>query len=287
MTELVALLDGRVVGTVRQNRQGQLQFVYDDGWREGAGAYPLSLSMPLARRQHEDGSIRPYLEGLLPDNDAILARWSSQFHVSARNPLALLAHVGEDCAGAVQFASPDRAANLQAEPAPPVRWLKETEIAGMLRELRTRDATGRRAGDPGYFSLPGAQPKTALLYQDGRWGIPSGRTPTTHILKPPAVDLEGFAENEHLCLRLAAAVGLPATRSQVMRFGDEVAIVIERYDRLPVEGRIARVHQEDFCQALSVSPRIKYEAEGGPASAMSHRCCASSPPPPTRTSTRW
>ena len=122
----------------------------------------------MAQREHGDEKIRPYLEGLLPDNDWILRRWGSQFHVSARNPFTLLAHVGEDCAGAVQFCRPDRVAGLQTETDPPVRWLAEEEVAETLRELRTDNATGRVAADPGYFSLPGAQPKTALLYQDGR-----------------------------------------------------------------------------------------------------------------------
>jgi serine/threonine-protein kinase HipA len=261
---LITLMGGRVVGHVEQNLQGKLRFTYDQVWRDWPGAYPLSLSMPMGRREHEDPKIRPYLEGLLPDNDWILRRWGSQFHVSARNPFTLLAHVGEDCAGAVQFCRPDRVAELQANPDPPVKWLAEAEVAATLRELRTGNATGRVAADPGYFSLPGAQPKTALLYQEGRWGIPSGRTPTTHILKPPLGDLEGFAENEHLCLRLAAALELPVARSEVRQFDGEVAIVVERYDRVAVGERIARVHQEDFCQALSVPPRIKYEAEGGP-----------------------
>lgn len=261
---LVTLMGGRVVGHVEQNLQGKLRFTYDQVWRDWPGAYPLSLSMPMGRREHEDQTIRPYLEGLLPDNEWILRRWGSQFHVSARNPFTLLAHVGEDCAGAVQFCRPDRVAELQGNADPPVRWLAEAEIATTLRELRTDNATGRVAADPGYFSLPGAQPKTALLFQDGRWGIPSGRTPTTHILKPPLGDLEGFAENEHLCLRLAAGLGLPVARSEVRRFDGEIAIVVERYDRMAVGGRIVRVHQEDFCQALSVPPRIKYEAEGGP-----------------------
>jgi serine/threonine-protein kinase HipA len=266
---LLTLLGGRVVGRVEQTLQGKLRFTYDQAWQDWTGAYPLSLSMPLGQREHEDKKIRPYLEGLLPDNDWILRRWSSQFHVSARNPFTLLAHVGEDCAGAVQFCRPERLTELQAAADPPVRWLSEGEVAETLRELRTENATGRVAADPGYFSLPGAQPKTALLYQEGRWGVPSGRTPTTHILKPPLGDLDGFAENEHLCLRLAGALGLPVARSQVVRFDGEVAIVVERYDRIAVEGRIARVHQEDFCQALAVPPRIKYEAEGGPgAGAM-------------------
>ena len=253
---MVALLGGRVVGHVEQNLQGKLRFTYDQARRDWPGAYPLSLSMPMGRREHEDEKVRPYLEGLLPDNDWILRRWGTQFHVSARNPFTLLAHVGEDCAGAVQFCRPGRVAELQANAAPPVRWLTEAEIGATLRELRTENATGRVAADPGYFSLPGAQPKTALLYRDGRWGIPSGRTPTTHILKPPLAGLEGFAENEHLCLRLAGALGLPVARSEVRRFDGEVAIVVERYDRVAVGEQIMRVHQEDFCQALSIPPRI-------------------------------
>ncbi|HEV3052161.1 MAG TPA: HipA domain-containing protein, partial [Longimicrobium sp.] len=265
----MALLNGRVVGYVEQNLHGKLRFTYDQAWRDWPSAYPLSLSMPMGRLEHDDAKIRPYLEGLLPDNDWILMRWGTQFHVSHRNPVALLAHMGEDCAGAVQFCRADRVAELQKEAAPSVRWLTDEEIAATLRELRTQNATGRVAADPGYFSLPGAQPKTALLHQDGRWGTPSGRTPTTHILKPPLGDFEGFAENEHLCLRLAAALGLPTARSEVRRFGDEIAIVVERYDRIAQGERIVRVHQEDFCQALSVPSRIKYEAEGGPgAGAM-------------------
>ena len=35
------------------------------------------------------------------------------------------------------------------------------------------------------------------------------------------------------------------------------------------DGRISRIHQEDFCQALSVPPELKYEAEGGPGVAAS------------------
>lgn len=262
--ELVVLLDGRVVGQVHQDRSGRLQFVYDEAWRDTRGAYPLSLSMPLASREHPDAAIRPYLEGVLPDNEGVLARWGAQFQVSPRNPFALLAHIGEDCPGAVQLVPRSRVPELQASADPPIAWLTEAEIAARLRELRTANATGRRASDPGYFSLPGAQAKTALLHEDGRWGVPSGRVPTTHILKPPSGDLDGFAENEHVCLRLAAALGLPTTRSEVRRFGEEVAIVVERYDRILVDGRRMRVHQEDFCQALAVSPHVKYEAEGGP-----------------------
>jgi len=80
-------------------------------------------------------------------------------------------------------------------------------------------------------AFAGAQAKTALLFHAGRWGVPSGRTPTTHILKPPIAHLSGHVENEHLCLQLARALDIPAASSEVRRFGDEIAIVVERFDR--------------------------------------------------------
>ena len=88
--------------------------------------------------------------------------------------------------------------------------------------------------------------------------------PTTHILKPPTGDYDGHAENEHVCMHLASELGLITANSRVMRFEDEVAIVIERYDRQQTDDGIIRVHQEDMCQALAVLPTIKYENQGGP-----------------------
>ncbi len=145
-----------------------------------------------------------------------------------------------------------------------VEWLEDKDIAERLRTLREDRTSWRSPRDIGQFSLAGAQPKTALLYENGRWGVPSGRTPTTHILKPPTGAFDGHAENEHLCMRLASALGLIVVRSQVQWFEDQVAIVIERYDRDRTPSGIIRVHQEDFCQALAIPPTRKYENEGGP-----------------------
>ncbi len=261
---LVALTKGQRMGEVRRNQRGRLSFVYDEPWRQRRNAYPLSLSMPLAAAEHGHDVIEAFLWGLLPDNDRVLDRWARRFQVSARNAFALLSHVGEDCAGAVQFVSPERIDALTNKEPEPVVWLSEGEVAERLRTLREDHAAWRAPRDTGQFSLAGAQPKTAFLHENGRWGIPSGRTPTTHILKPPTGEFDGHAENEHFCLKLARRLGLPTASTQVMRFGNEVAIVIERYDRRRQDGEIHRVHQEDMCQALAVPPIRKYENEGGP-----------------------
>jgi serine/threonine-protein kinase HipA len=266
MNELIVLLDGRKAGRVLR-KGDRLQFVYDDDWRRSDQAYPLSLSMPLAAGTHGHREIHAFLWGLLPDNDRILERWAREFHVSARNVFGLIGNVGEDCAGAVQFVRPERLEEI--EHGGTVEWLDEIEIAKRLDSTLTDASTGRTAQDNGQFSLAGAQPKTALLLFGERWGVPSGRIPTTHILKPPSRSLPGHSENEHLCLRLAASLGLRTADSRILFFNDRPAICVTRYDRyLPDDANdpadIVRIHQEDMCQAYAIHPERKYQNEGGP-----------------------
>jgi serine/threonine-protein kinase HipA len=263
--ELIALLDGKEVGRLSRDARGRLKFIYNDDWRNAANAYPLSLSMPLGAKEHGRSVVEAFLWGLLPDNERVLARWATKFQVSARNVFALISHVGEDCAGAVQFVTPERLEAIRSGKEDKVEWLDESEMAKRLETLRNDHAAWRLPSDTGQFSLAGVQPKTALLLQNDRWGIPSGRLPTTHIVKPPTGQFDGHAENEHICLMLARDLGLPAAQTKVTRFKNETAIVIERYDRLPKGNDIIRVHQEDVCQALGIMPTKKYQNEGGPS----------------------
>jgi serine/threonine-protein kinase HipA len=263
--ELIALLSGREIGRVQRDTRGRIKFVYDDQWRTAPDACPLSISMPLGAREHGRAVTEAFLWGLLPDDERVLARWAAKFQVSARNVFALISHVGEDCAGAVQFVTADRLDAIRGGKEDKVEWLSESDIAKRLETLRIDHAAWRLPRDTGQFSLAGAQPKTALLFQNDRWGIPSGRLPTTHILKPPTGHFDGPAENEHICLKLARSLGLPAAQSTVRRFKGEIAIVVERYDRQRKGNDIIRVHQEDVCQALGVMPTKKYQNEGGPS----------------------
>lgn len=265
--ELVALLAGHEIGRVRRDASNRLTFVYNDAWRQSRRGYPMSLSMPLAAAEHRHAVISAFLWGLLPDNDRVIEGWARKFQVSATNVFGLIAQVGEDCAGAVQFVAEERVAAIRSGEQNKIEWLTERDIAERLRLLREDHAAWRLPRDTGQFSLAGAQPKTALLLEKGRWGIPSGCVPTTHILKPPTGHFDGHAENEHVCLALAQALGLPAAQSTVMRFGDEVAVVIERYDRQRRGNDIFRIHQEDTCQALGLPPSRKYQSDKGPTPA--------------------
>jgi serine/threonine-protein kinase HipA len=261
---LAVLLDERVAGTLTRLSGGRLRFDYNEDYRAQADAVPLSLSMPTQVRSHPDAVITPWLWGLLPENERVLERWARQFHASTSSPFSLLATpIGADCAGAVRFVALDEADSF-LEQAGEVTWLTDTDVADRLRELQLDSTAWLGESFTGQFSLAGAQAKTALLFQDGRWGVPSGSTPTSHILKPAVAGFDDHDLNEHLCLSAARNVGLVAARTWVGQFDDQSAIIVERYDRIPSGDRIIRVHQEDLCQALGFPPSKKYQNEGGP-----------------------
>jgi len=213
---LVVLMGNEVAGTLTRQRDRRLRFDYDPAYRAQADATPLSLSMPVQVATHPDRVITPWLWGLLPENNAVLVRWAREFQVPASSPFSLLAApVGADCPDAIRFCHPD-AVDAALERPGDVTWLTDDEVAERLRELR-RDTTawlGTRF--TGQFSLAGAQAKTALLQEEGRWGVPSGATATSHILKPAIAGLDDHHLNEHLCLRAAGRAGLRVATSRVI-----------------------------------------------------------------------
>lgn len=294
---LFVVLDGTVAGTVVRVRGGRLRFDYDEQYRQRPDATPLSLSMPTQVRSHGDHVVTPWLWGMLPDNEAVLRRWARYFHVSASSPFSLLSTpVGEDCAGAVRFAIPDQLDRILRK-AGDVQWLTDEQMAERLRELKRDTTSWLGQSFTGQFSLAGAQAKTALLFDDGRWGVPSGATPTTHILKPAVAGLDDHDLNEHLCLDAARRAGLVAARTEVMRFAQETAVVVTRYDRLTEWGKpdgvrggkpdVVRVHQEDLCQALGVSPMRKYQNEGGPGPGDVAKLLRQTMPPDVAEGAVW
>jgi serine/threonine-protein kinase HipA len=271
--ELRVLIDGDEIGSVVQDARGRFRFDYESAYRKSPAAIPLSISMPLAMLSHDDKAIRPFMWGLLPDHDDTLGNWGRRFGVSPRNPFALLGEVGEDLQGAIQMVPPEKLGDLKKREG--ATLLSPIVLAESFAQLiRDPGATQFVAGG-GRFSLAGAQRKKALYLVNGKWYEPRGRTPSTHILKPPIAGLAGQVENEMFCMRLAPRVGLPAPKCWTERFGDVPVVVVERYDRIRLKGskrlaidaaggEVHRVHQEDACQALKVDPHNKYQRDGGP-----------------------
>lgn len=258
--ELAVWLFADRVGTLALV-EGRLTFRYAADWLMRPDAVPLSRSLPLQAEAFDDHQARPFFAGLLPEGH-LRRLIAQQFHVSGQNDFALLDHIGGECAGAVTFLEPGR-------PLPPpatdgeVEWLGDESLVAMLDELPRRPMLAGKEGLR--LSLAGAQDKLPVVVEGERIGLPRGGTPSTHILKPAIPAVEDSVTNEAFCLALAEALTLDAARSRIHAVGGRRFLLVERYDRLThAGGRIQRVHQEDFCQALGVVPEMKYQSEGGP-----------------------
>ena len=260
--ELEAHLYGKRAGVVSQTSSGRLSFTYDRDYVSGPEPTPISLSMPAIATSYTARRIQPFLEGLLPENDAVRSRWGQELGVNSRNPFALLERMGQDCAGAVTFIGDREAGERPKTPRP--TQLTEGDIATRLREFRTTPGAWTIPGDR--WSLAGAQSKFALARsRNGEWRQPLGDAASTHIVKPGIDTFLHHALNEHVCLTAARLLGISAAETTFVDFAGQAAVVITRYDRRrDKKGRVVRVHQEDACQALSVYPHRKYEAQGGP-----------------------
>lgn len=259
-------LNGILCGRVTQREGGSLGFKYDDGYSEEQT--PLSLSMPIQVPTHPNKSIRAYLEGLLPDNENALKGLGRRFGESPNNPFALLKHIGRDVAGALEI-YPEGESPTDNNDDKELRKIDEREIEERLRGKIAEYLDGvviTKNNDK--ISLAGAQPKIALHKSiRGEWFIPTDSHPSTHILKPLTERLKNQDIVEHITLQAARNLGLNVCESEVTSFNDLRAFVAKRYDRVLNQDtdRYVRLHQEDFCQALSVVPSKKYQLEdGGP-----------------------
>jgi serine/threonine-protein kinase HipA len=252
------------VGHLTQDNGGQMIFQYAESWLDRQWASPLSQSLPLRKERFSRNECRGYFGGILPEESKreIIAR---NLGISARNDYAMLEQIGGECAGAVTFVP-------AGEPLPEsdyrYRTLSSEELAAVLRELPKRPLL---AGEDGIrLSLAGAQDKVAVRVDGDEISLPLGGAPSTHILKPGGDRFEGVVANEALCMKLAAAIGIPTAKVEARTVEGMEYLLVERYDRifradLGQEPVLERLHQEDFCQALGIVSEMKYQKEGGPS----------------------
>ena len=214
--------------------------------------------MPLNDTLYGDAVVRPFFSNLLPD-DLARQRLARYVGVSEKNPFALLEIIGGDCAGALSLYPEGKTPpSLTKRDYEPLEEARLSTILGLLsqRPLFVGEKDVR-------MSLAGAQNKLAVVLINGHIALPKGSTPTTHILKPPMADIPESVFNEYFCMTLAKRFKIAAASADIRWAGDLPYLLLERYDRTP--DHLNRLHQEDFCQALSIAPELKYENEGGPS----------------------
>jgi serine/threonine-protein kinase HipA len=262
--QLAIWLYGDRVATVSREANNRLRLRYTPEAlsRYELGTPLLSIALPLTDVPYPNAKTRSFIDGLLPEGDQRRAV-AEQLDLNSNDTFGLIRALGLDCAGAIvvqpsEDGAPRQATTLTALP------LTDDEIIERVANLRSAPLG---VTDRVRISLAGVQEKLLLTRMpDGRWGEPVDGTPSTHILKPEIREFPETVENEAFCMRVARNLGLRAASIETTQYGGRKLIVVERYDRVVTgAGDVERVHQEDFCQVLSLSPKTKYQKEGGPS----------------------
>lgn len=270
-TPLNVLINGRLVGQLAKASNGAISFQYAESWLAWEYRFAISLSLPLRPTAYRGDPVAAVFDNLLPDRDAVRRRVAERMGAQGTDTYSLLEAIGRDCIGAMQFLPDD----VTEAPEPYVKGepVSDSDIEAKLADL-AQAPLGVDRDQEFRISVAGAQDKTALLNIDGRWHLPVGTTPTTHILKPQLgqipsaggmIDMSDSVDNEHYCMRLMTAFGLDVAKTDIVTFGARRVLVVERFDRRwRNANHILRLPQEDCCQALGFPPTRKYQSDYGP-----------------------
>lgn len=283
--QLEVYLGDRRIG-ILSRENGRLAFVYDRQWLDDSRSHPLSLSLPLREAPFADSETRTWFGNLLPEED-LLNAVARRLGRSTGDVFGLLVDLGGECAGAISLLPPGEA-SLETGRYQPFR---QDELFALVS---ADPPLPLLAGETGVrLSLAGAQNKVPVYVEGNSILKAIGTLATSHILKPPiraAISLLHTVENEAFCMQLAGKLGINVPNAEVRTVRNLNFYLVERFDRRRGQGRIERLHQEDFCQALGVEANLKYEESGGPTlSAIWHllRRHSSAPAVDGRQLLRW
>lgn len=127
-------------------------FTYAPEWLAWENTLPISRSLPLRTERYVGQPVIAVFENLLPDSDDIRRRVAERVGAAGVDAYSLLARIGRDCVGALQFLAegeePGDSKVLTGEP------LSDLQIAAMLKNLGHTPLGIRAERDSG-SPLPG------------------------------------------------------------------------------------------------------------------------------------
>lgn len=255
------------IGALARDDDKAISFAYSPRHLAEPYALPLSLALPLTDEPYRDVAARAFFDNLLQERDSDLAALMAREGIARDDLAGLLFHLGKDCAGAI---------SVLPAGAPPVKVpgeydkdyqaIEPDRLQAIVTALHDRSRLPDGTADPS--PLAGMQSKIALtLLPNGTLALPvlNSGAPTTHILKIPDRGHLQDALLEASALDLSKLAGFDSARAVALDFKGIPALLVARFDRAhDAQGKIVRIHQEDFAQALGLPPSLKYERRGKP-----------------------
>ncbi len=242
-------------------------FRYTQDWVENGG-FAISQTLPLTTVEYQaevGGSAQQFFANLLPEGGA-RERVVRDLKIPDTD-FDMLRAIGGECAGALSILPIERTPNSEQQYSD----LSDKKLLQLIKR-RGRSYEGISQNDRPRLSLAGAQDKCPVLIRDDQYFLPLQEAPSSHILKFEIPDYKNVPAYEAFTTIIAQDIGLPVVEMQLCLIADSYYVCIERYDRhQDNEGKVYRLHQEDFCQALGYGYQYKYQEVGGPTFAQCYK----------------
>lgn len=256
--------NGHHVGYLWRDERNDMGFQYSAKWLENPVRFPVSKTLPLRTEPYEPGKenrvAHHYFANLLPEANSRI-RICREKKISVENDFELLRAIGGECAGALSILGDE-----SQDTVPKYRQLSDKDLTDLL-VIRNPSMVVDAGDNVPRLSLAGAQDKAPVKYEDGQFYIPLDNALSTHILKYRLRDINHVPAYETITMWTAAELKLDVCGINYYTHEEESFTLSKRYDRVLTSGGLARLHQEDFCQASGRSSSSKYEHEGGPSFA--------------------
>ncbi len=235
----------------------ELAFTYSDHWQQHG--FSISPAIPFGEKI-PSSSVKRFLENLFPEGNA-LEELMEQFRVGLSNTFAITKIIGKETTGALSFLPPES----QNGTGTTFREISSVELGKRLDE---RPGRGLAVWDGKIrLSVAGVQDKLPITrLSDGRIGFGEGSLASTHILKFQKFDnkIPFLVLNEYFCMGLAKKVGIDVPEIEFLRFANNPALMVKRFDRIVVSDQsVRRLHVIDSCQALNLLSSYRYERNFG------------------------
>lgn len=275
------------VGTLEYDSADNLfDFSYADEWRKPRHSFPLSPQMPMFAAAGAGGAeafgdlapqqrstiVRAFFQNLLPEGQALDV--AAQANGLAKGNLAgLLVALGTETAGALRVTLADEGPHADTA-SPEASGLRPLPLAELSDRIRRRPQVPFSIWDGKVrLSIAGLQDKIAVFEDRGDLFLANGKDLASTVILKPAPVVARFADLpaiEHVCMHLAAAVGIPTAKTRLLQVPEPV-LLVERFDRRRMDGGgVERLHIIDACQALGLTPELKYERAYGDQAAVMH-----------------
>src|SRR5215468_9225421 len=91
---LKVYLNGRLVGTLRRESGGAIDFAYEMSWLQWRDAFPVSFSLPLREDRYIGAPVVAVFDNLLPDSEPIRRRVAERVGAGGIDAYSMLAALG-------------------------------------------------------------------------------------------------------------------------------------------------------------------------------------------------